>query len=307
MYERNYHSKAASNARDKKNPGGKKGSSGGFRVSRTQWIIIGASIAFVLLLVGLFMAIRSPKLQITNIVVQGAAVTNQSDVVERVQQLLQGKKLRYIPRSSVIAVSTRSLARSIEAAFPRFETVSVSRRGAHTLQVSATEYKSKYLWCKDAEASDAHCFFMDTQGVVFAPAPVFSGSIYPKLFGGTGDAVIAEQAEFAADVPFVAFEPFAHRSLDVVDAIIGQFHVFGMQPVEFHFDAPHALRVVCARGSSAIDVLFDPTMDTALSLASLDTALHAPAMAGTLRGNSQRALEYVDVRFEGKVVYKFKD
>lgn len=291
MYERNYRAHVLTKQESGKQGKAKNNSPKG--LSRKQWWLIGGAVLVVLLLVGIVFAIRAPQLQVVDISVTGAAVTDQSDVVDLVEGELQGSYLGFFPKRSVLLVHTAHLSRSIKSAFPRFMTVSVSRQGMQKVVVTVSEYKSTYLWCDSVEAEK--CFFMDSQGTVFAEAPVFSGSAYPKLFGGTATA--------ATPLPFI---PFPASFLRTIDTVILGLRQENMQSLEFYNASFHSLKVVAMRGADTVTILFDPVTDLQQAFDALHTALRAPAFANMLRDGAKK-LAYIDMRFEGKVVYKFQE
>lgn len=277
MYERTYH-KAVLKTDDK--PVKKEG--GRVNWKAALWIVV--SVAIV---VGAVFLIRMPRLQVTNVEVAGAHVADPGDVKEFVMTELQGKKLFLLPKTSIFLVPEHRLEKDLKAQFSRFQTVSVSRKNFSTLVVTVSEYQGVYLWCSD----DASCYFMDQNGVAFAPAPYFSGNAYPKIFVGQKQG-LPFQAVTASQLAFIA-------------AALDKLPVIGINPEEFHFVSDHELDVYFNHYGQQSKLLFDPTTNLQDAMNALYTGLRTNPLATKFRDQTQ-ILQYVDLRFSYRVVYKFQ-
>lgn len=273
MFERRYQSKVL----PKKEAVQKKKRRTPENIVRTALITCGA-LACIALIVYVLCA---KQLRVTTIAVQGTSVIDSGDVEKFSQQYIQGTYLRFFPRTGIILVPTNALARALQRAFPRLATVSVSRTGIHRITVSVTEHRSTYLWCKEDT-----CLFMDNHGVVFAEAPDFSGSAYPKLYGGT-----------ASDTaPFI---PFDKKTITQISEIITTLRSNAIQPLTIHVISDHEMRVECMRAAHSFNMIFDPTVGITKPLADF-----LSAMSTFVR--DRKVINYADLRFEGKIVYTFE-
>lgn len=276
MYERTYH-KAVLKAETKE---AKKKTAINWRL--LLLIAIGAVV-----IAGIVILIRLPRLQVKNVAVVGANVVDPGDVTEFVNQQLQGKTLFILPKSSIFLVPTHRLEKNIKKQFSRLQTVSINRTNFSTLSVAIKEYQGVYLWCID----ETTCYFMDQNGVAFASAPYFSGNAYPKIFTGP-----------LQPLPFQAVNP---AQLDTIALLISRLPAIGINPEEFHFVSGHELAVDFNHDGSPAQLLFDPTIDTKQALVALYTGLRTNPLATKFRDATQ-VLQYVDLRFSNRVVYKFQ-
>ncbi|MEO5646000.1 MAG: hypothetical protein ABIO57_02940 [Candidatus Paceibacterota bacterium] len=246
------------------------------------WLSLGA-----ILIAGIIVLIKLPRLQINNIEVVGANVADPGDVTEFVKMELQGKKLFFLPKTSIILVPEHKLEKDLKAQFSRFQTVRVSRKNFSTLTVTVSEYQGVYLWCSDEE----NCYFMDQNGIAFAPAPVFSGSAYIKIFGGT--------------VQPLPFQALSTAQNDRVTLLLTKLPAIMIVPTEFHFTSDHQLDVLFNHDGHQASIMFDPMADTQDALNVLFTGLRTNPLA-TKFHDSSKVLEYIDLRFSNRVVYKFQ-
>jgi hypothetical protein len=276
MYERTYH-KAVLKTEEKPTK----------KSTRINWKMLAWIFAIVAVIVGLVFVIRMPKLQVRNINVVGANVVDPGDVTEFVNNQLQGNKLFFLPRTSIFLVPEHSLEREIKAQFPRLQTVSVSRKNFSTLTVSVTEFQGVYLWCTDATT----CYFMDQNGVAFASAPYFSGSAYPKVFVGTLQAL-----------PFQAITQDQNND---IATLLDKLPALMITATEFHFVGDHELDVYFNHNGQQAMLMFDPTVDINESMNALFTGLRTDPLASEFH-NPAKVLQYIDLRFTNRVVYKFQ-
>ncbi len=277
MYERTYHKTVLKREDDEpqKEP------------TRIDWKRILWIFVAIVIIVETVILIRLPKVQVTHIVVVGAHVADPGDITEFVNQELQGKDLFILPKTSIFLVPEHKLEKDLKQNFSRLQTVDVSRKNFSTIVVTVTEYQGVYLWCADAQ----NCDFMDQNGVAFAPAPYFSGDAYPKIFNGIGTTV-----------PFQAVDA---DKLHTITTALDKLPVIGINPEEFHFVTDHELDVTFNHYGQQATLLFDPTTNTDDALNALYTGLRTNPLATKFRTPTD-VLQYIDLRFSDRVVYKFQ-
>ncbi len=276
MYERNYHKTVLKTEAKSE----KKG-------TRINWKLVIGLFVLAVAIVGSIVLIRLSAWQVRDVEVVGAHVADPGDVKEFVQNQLQGNKFFFFPRTSIVLVPEHSLEKKLKEQFPRFQTVSVTRKSFSALTVTVSEYQGVYLWCVD----DSTCYFMDQNGIAFAPAPYFSGSAYPKMFVGE-----------AHGIPFQALSA---TQLDMVELLLARLPAISITPTEFHFISDHKLDVHFNHDGNQALLILDPTTDTLQALQALYTGLRTNPLASKFRDDAE-VLQYIDLRFSNRVVYKFQ-
>jgi hypothetical protein len=244
-------------------------------------------LSVVAFLVVIIVLIRAPRFQVKTVTVTGTNVTDPLDVSDFVMTSLSGRYLLFLPKTSILLVSTDQLAQKIKDHFPRFKTVVVERGAMDVLTVTTVEHGGAYLWCDPAEI----CSFMDTTGTVFADAPYFSGSAYLKIF-------IGQRAPYP-------FQPITAEQVALVTKIKEHLEAIDITPLSFSFDTEHKLSVVFVHGVSRVTIFLDPASDVDSALETLYSGLRTEPML-SLYHNTKNVLEYLDVRFSKKLIYKFK-
>lgn len=278
MHERTYHSRVLKDdSSDQKGPR---------RFSWKRFLVITLALGVV---VGAVFMIRAPFVQVTTVVVEGAHVADPVEVSDNVLGRLEGAHLYVLPRSSTFLISTKKIERALSELFPRFETVAVERTSFRELTVTVNEYAGAYLWC---EHDNDDCLFMDTQGVVFADAPYFSGDAYMRIYSGS-----------RSELPFTALDE-TQRAL--MTRSVDQLTALDLEVVSIDFASPRRINIVFSRESGAHASLYiDPTNDIDAAFDALYTGMRVKAFASLYRDPKQ-TLDYIDLRFANKMVYKFK-
>ncbi len=276
MYEKTYHKTVLKNDTKTELP-----------QSRVNWKRILWIVIFVVVITGTIVLIKLPRMQVATIEVTGANVADPGDVSEFVKMQLQGKKLFFLPKTSIMLIPEHTLEKELKEQFPRFQTVSVSRKNFSTITIAVSEYQGVYLWCSDVDT----CFFMDQNGVVFAPAPIYSGSAYPKIFAST--------------VQPVPFQALNDEQNDTVTLLLAKLPAILITPTEFHFVGDHELDVIFNHDGHQSSIIFDPTTDIQAALNVLFTGLRTNPLATKFHDQAM-VLQYIDLRFSNRVVYKFQ-
>ncbi len=274
MYERTYHKtvlKQDSNAKKQK---------------PFPWKLFLFIVGIVFVVVGIVLLIKLPKFQVSQIHVEGTHVADPMDVSQSVMALLQGQHLWILPKSSIFLVSTSSISHAVLQSYPRFKTIEVTRDSMHSLRVVVSEYTGLYLWCD----SDQVCSFMDEQGTVFADAPYFSGNAYLKIYKG-------ERKPYP-------FDPLDDQERAKIALIQDRLKAIDVEPISFLFISEHNLSVVFDHSKHDANIIFDPAKDTEAALDILYSALRTEPLSSQYR-DASKVLEYLDVRFGNKVIYKF--
>ncbi len=253
--------------------------------------------ALALLLAGGFVyASHLPRIQLETVTVSGNKVVDTEDVVDHVQALLSGKYLYLIPHRNAFLYPKEKILGDLAHSFPRFKSVGVYRTDTNTLAVTVTEVRGRALWCGEKMADDAPCYFTDETGKIVSEAPMYSGNVYPRFFGGMipagFDSVLGQM--FTDQTTFEDLLSFEIRVEEL------GFQVKGIVIGEREEDS---LVIDLGAGRTA-PVRFLKTADLRVLAGNLAAALKNPEVAKSMK-ESKASLEYFDLRFTNKVYYKF--
>jgi hypothetical protein len=200
---------------------------------------------------------------------------------------LAGTYLGIVPRDSVFFVPARAIRASILAAHPDIAAVSVRRDGLTGVLVKVSPRVPVARWCglSPAEGSDERCYLFDGNGFVYAAADASSTPLNP----------------------FRTYVPLLQDAAEPLRATIAHANVL---PSTFDFARQigtlgSPVENVVVNGDEVSDLLASGTRITYV-LGAEQQAFAALVSAKGRFSLSDGSVDYVDLRFPGKVYLKKK-
>lgn len=126
---------------------------------------------------------RTDFIKIQDITISGNVSIKSDDLKNTINHVISGNYLYVFPKSNILIFPKNKITSELVKDFPRIDTLSVTVE-KNLLKLTITERKPHALWCGQSfdQVVDP-CYFVDSQGFVFAEAPQFDGSSYLKLYG----------------------------------------------------------------------------------------------------------------------------
>jgi hypothetical protein len=266
------------------------------RKQRRIKYLIASGIFFVLFGLVSFASYR-PQVRISHIELSGGVLVEQKDVESATMDFLQGSYFWFFPKNSAFLYQKSKLEKNLREKFPRIENIAMSLKDFHTLAITIKEHKQNALWCDTVPSSSTfdtntneHCYFMNVSGLIFSPAPNFSGDAYFKYYGlisqetPIGRQYIASSTEFANISDFI---------LDIRKLSIRPQYLVAEDNSEF---------TLFLSGGSKI--YFDTKIPLTRVAQNLSALLRNSAFATSTDGNLP--VDYIDLRYGNKLFYKLK-
>ncbi|MDP1689829.1 MAG: hypothetical protein Q8L52_01325 [bacterium] len=254
------------------------------RRARRRRGIIAFAILLLLLLVAAMYGLRQSSVRISHVEVYGG----DASLADYARNEMQGNYMGIIPRDSVFFFPASSIRADILAAHSDIAAVSISRTGLTSIAIKMNERVTIARWCglsPSGEGVYEYCYLFDASGLIFAAAASTTQTInnfrvYASLEGDTLEPLLATIAH-AEKLP-AAFD-FA-RQLDTLGSSVTQ---------------------VVLRGDEVDDYLVSGTRVTYV-LGHENNAFTALVSARENMNLADGSLNYVDLRFDGKVYLKHK-
>lgn len=245
------------------------------RRRRAMWMkLSAATLAVILVFVGVFFVSRLSNFQLTDVAVSGAERADAEAVKQLVQEKLSGSYGFLIPHSNSFVAPRGAIADGIAEAFPVVLETKLTQKDPHTLLVMLTERATAAVWCSDTE-----CFDMDKDGFMFAPAADSDG--YVVYSGGAEGGIGATLPDFDGLHAFV--EDSAQTA--------------SRTPKTVSIDANNDVTLAFAEGG---ELKFVRTEDTEATLENIASVFASQNF------KSKSDFEYADFRYGNKVYVKFK-
>ncbi|OGZ44030.1 MAG: hypothetical protein A3J55_01200 [Candidatus Ryanbacteria bacterium RIFCSPHIGHO2_02_FULL_45_17b] len=252
--------------------------------AKMQKFFLRFGIFFVLVTGSILFLLLSPRLRFGPISLSGNASVSSEEIMNIANSFLSERVAWFFPRSNILLFRPHLFEAHILKTFPQLSTASVSRSFSRELALSVLERSPWGLYCK---ISVRDCFYIAEDGVLVTEAPQLSGNV---LFRITDQRVIS------------AFFMLGERAIKESEA------VFLRQVVDMLADRYTIIvrevrlgRVFQDQTELLTDdgwyVLFDERTNKEQALENLRLVLDQHL-------TDRAKLEYIDIRFEGKVFYK---
>ncbi|MEK9209506.1 MAG: FtsQ-type POTRA domain-containing protein [Patescibacteria group bacterium] len=244
------------------------------------------TLAFLFLSAGISAGIVAlfylPQVKIRKVAVEGQEVLSADKIKMEAEEVLAGKYLGLIPKNTIFLIPKNEIKRKILDDFSRVKKMSIKRDWPLSLAISIVERQGKALWC----AGDTSCAFLDEDGMIFEPSPVFSGRVFAKFLderaqkSGLGQEMISPN-EFRKLLAFKNFleDEFGFQTDKMVLKDFGEY--------EFFMSA--GWRILLNETESQSELFENFRI----------------AFENELKDKSEN-LDYLDLRFGNKIFYKFR-
>lgn len=240
-----------------------------------------AVFALLLFSSGLIFLSRANTFLVDTVTVSGAETIKNEDIQAAVLESIDGRFLYFIPRSNVALVQTDKLEEELRSQFKRIEEIEVDRSGLKELSVEIVEREPFGLWC----ASENDCYFLDIEGLIFAPASFVSSSVFLVFDGGIDGPAVGQSYLSSSDFEKLSRFIDGVRSLGFVPRRVSQ-----SQSADFTITLDNGARLIIDLGS-----------DLEKTFANFQSVISDRELGLTEGGKIIAG--YIDLRFGDKVFY----
>jgi len=269
------------------------------RMKRLRW-----SILLIVILGGLTWGLsylsNDRHVVIDKIEIAGAHIINQDNVESNIKENLSGKYLHLFSKSNIFIYPRSKIYDSLLLNFPRIEKLSVYRDNLRTLHIDISERSGSYLYCgpsipEDKEEVGENCYFVNDDGYIFDKAPYFSGNIYFKYY------LTLENNPEPQGKQMLSVDEF-HK----IVKFINEVNNLGLKTIYLHMDSDNTNYLYLNHETESIPpkIIFknENSFDTILE--NLTAAMKKREFADEIK-SKYNTLQYIDLRFKNKVLYKF--
>ena len=253
-------------------------------------VVTSIFVLFLLLVfVGGLVALSwAPFMRINTVSLSGVRAADKETLEQAVWEELAGGHLYLFAKSNIFLYPQQTIAEKLQN-FSTIKTVTVQAEDFRTILVGVVERHPAALWCGDS-ASSTGCYFLDENGLAYAPAALYSGDAYQKYYG------TLEPASADKNVHGQFLSPEQFRLLPALVQSLQKNTKLQVSEVIVKGDN---VRVVFANNFA---LLFGLKDESGGIVERLTLALGAAPFTK----NSLTDFDYLDLRFGDKVYYKLK-
>jgi cell division septal protein FtsQ len=260
------------------------------KLSRTVSRIIFYILLLAFIAVSVFVLFFSQYLQITSIRITGTQELNSQDIQQEFQASLDGKFLNIIPKNNFLFVFPKKVESLLENNFKKIRSASVTKKFPDSVTINIDERKAVLVWC-----SGEDCFLIDESGSAYNIADFDSPEIKQNNLLQINDQG-ARKVSIGETIVNSSYEQYV---LGIKDALknIGQ-----EVSSEAYTTPSNMANEIDVKTEKGIQIYFSTQFP-------LDKAINAfeIVLKKEIPEDKLDSVEYVDLRSEGKVFYKFKN
>jgi len=252
-------------------------------------------VAFYFLLVAftgvtIYVFIFSPFLQIKNINLAGVEDIRYEEISEELLFLLKGEYFGFISKNNFILISKKKVKNNLTEKFKKISKVEIEKIFPDTIKIKITERKALLLWC-----SGGPCYIVDEKGYAFSGVNFESPEIKENNLIRLAD-VSAKSVNLGEKV---LNEDYIDFVLSLTEEIKKEALIDTFDEYQTTCRVAEEIKIKTTEGW---DIYFSGKINAKQSVRTLRTFLEKE-----MNEEKRKNLEYIDLRAENKVYYKFKD
>jgi len=251
---------------------------------------------FVLSLLLLFLLswmLKLEKVKIQNINIIGNSIIEDGKVTEIINENISGKYFWLFSKNNILIYPKVKIEKELLDSFVQIKEVAIKFGDFQSIIVEIIERKPYAIWCDGL--MDEKCYFMDSFAYLYDKAPSFSNNVYFKYLG---------------DLQNISTSTPVHkilRQIYLMEAEDGQFERVNLF-IRFLKDININSYKLMIRENNDYELffnnesklIFDGYQDFGEIFENLQVTLIELGDLG------EREFEYIDLRFDRKVLYKFR-
>lgn len=238
-------------------------------------------VLFLVLIAGAVSLFYISKFRVKNVLAESNITINKEDLTAKVLDSIKGKYFHLFPKDNIFLLSENEIKNHLSNSFPRIKNISIFKDLPNTLSIKIEERKPVSLFCKDTT-----CAFIDEDGFVFEESPFFSGTVMLKFFDQREGEEFSLNKQLIAPDQYKDLLEFSQRAsredLKISEIILKKDGIYELNT------------------SEGWRIILNERNNFNTSLENFNIAL------GNQIKEKRSNLEYLDLRLENKVFYKFK-
>jgi len=232
----------------------------------------------------------SDFLRVNRIILEGIKELDEKKVNKSLFSYISGSYLKILPRNSLIAVSKGELRKNLMRDFKKIKGIKIEKKFPDAIKIKITERKSFILWC-----SGGPCYIIDENGYAYSIIDLNSEEVRQnklvKLVDNSakpislGEKVL--EREFVESISNIRERIKEELKFDTEEEFSTQARVSGDIKIKIN---------------DGFTLFIDARQPLEVTFSTLKIFLENEDIK-----KKTKDLEYVDLKVEGKVYYKFKD
>ncbi len=242
--------------------------------------------------VSFYMFFFSGYLKMSNIKITGNNEINSFDIQNSLSGYLQVNFLKIIPKDNFLFISEKKVSELLKNNFKKIRAVTVSKEFPDSISINIDERKAVLVWC-----SGEKCFLIDENGTAYSVADFNSSEISQNHLIRINDMSERDIAigQKITDYDFEQYVIGIKNALKGIDLKINSGD-------DAYSTPSNVANEIDVKVESDVKIYFSTQFSLMSAIDSLDIIFKKEITRDKLE-----SIEYIDLRSEGKVFYKFKE
>ncbi len=246
------------------------------------YLIIGFFGAMIVLTI--YLLFFANLFDIRSINIEGSTTVARDELQSKIDDWLDSRSYGLRRRSnSFLLISAIDLKQLIATQYPKLESLTVTKKNLHQLDISYTDRKPLGIWCIE---KDNKCFYFDKEGIAYAEAAQSSGFIY---------TMIRDQRDRTIDLgQNISDKTLIQKILDIK----GNLQSIDLSIAEFIIPAD-SFEEISAKTTAGWKILFSTAIDNQKQILALQMLFK-----NKLSSQDRIGLHYIDLRIQDRIYYQ---
>jgi cell division septal protein FtsQ len=232
----------------------------------------------------------SQFLEVKEVYLNGVSELNYNDVYGKITGPMEGKYFNAVPKNNLLLVSKKRIEKDLLDNFRKISSVEVEKIFPDKIRVKIIERKALLLWC-----SAGPCYIIDENGYAYSGADFESDEIKQNH--------LIRVADISAKPVIMGEKILSGDYISFVSSIKDELNKEMGLPITDEYQTQSRIASEArVKTEEGWDIYFNADLPIEGSVLSLKTF-----MEKEINQDQRNNLEYIDLRAENKVYYKFKD
>lgn len=245
------------------------------------------SVAFLVVLI--YALFFSPFLEINTISISGNKYVENGSILDKINPEISGKYLNFIKKNNLLLVRTGKIEKVIRDDFKIIREIQIKRKFPSTLMVSIIERDPQMVFCGAGD-----CFVIDENGEAYDNYSSNSENEKNNFL------VLSDESSRKINLGETVLEKkYMDYVLEIRQELLGRLEIEVQNDFKTSSLISKDIRVKTKEGW---EIYFNEDIELEKEIEMLKVVLE-----NKIEKNQRPDLEYVDLRIDNKIYYKFKD
>ncbi len=235
---------------------------------------------FFAVILGIVKLFYLSKFRVQKILIEGNIVLKEEEIKLTVLNSINGKYFYIFPKDNILIIPKKKIEENLLSGFSRLKRVSLSIDMPDILFLKIKERKPSSLFCQEE-----NCAFLDENGFIFEKSPFFSKGVFIKFEDAENSVLVSDRKQLLPEIQYKNLIEFAElaskENIKIYKIVLDKNGLYKLYTSEIWY------------------IILNSENESETAFENLKTVLEEQIK------DKRDKLEYIDLRLENKIFYKF--